>query len=99
MSEPDARALTVRADTSVCQGHQLCQGEAPDVFGFDEAADVVVALASHPAESLRHAVTHAVRYCPAFALSSEARRVGNACARTSRPPWSPYHYNPTTPHP
>ncbi|HEY9565357.1 MAG TPA: ferredoxin [Nocardioides sp.] len=71
MSEPDARALTVRADTSVCQGHQLCQGEAPDVFGFDEAADVVVVLDSHPAESLRHAVTQAVHYCPAFALSLE----------------------------
>lgn len=65
------RPFTVRADTSVCQGHQLCQGEAPSVFGFDRDADVVVILDEHPAESLRHDVTQAVKYCPAFALSIE----------------------------
>lgn len=59
----------VVADTDICQGHQLCQGEAPTVFGFDEAADVVVLLDDHPDESLRDDVTTAVKYCPAFALS------------------------------
>ena len=63
--------MRVVADTSVCQGHQLCQGEAPTVFGFDESADVVVLLAEHPDASLRAAVTTAVKYCPAFALSIE----------------------------
>ena len=61
----------VVADTGVCQGHQLCQGEAPTVFGFDEAADVVVVLEEHPDENLRPDVTTAVKYCPAFALSIE----------------------------
>ncbi|GAB4009821.1 ferredoxin [Nocardioides ultimimeridianus] len=61
----------VRADTGVCQGHQLCQGEAPTVFGFDEDADVVVVLDERPDESLRSDVQTAVRYCPAFALSLE----------------------------
>ncbi|MDR7086332.1 ferredoxin [Aeromicrobium panaciterrae] len=63
--------MKVVADTSVCQGHQLCQGEAPDVFGFDEDADVVVVLEQHPEESRRADVTAAVKYCPAFALSIE----------------------------
>lgn len=64
-------SFRVVADTGVCQGHQLCQGEAPDVFGFDEDTDVVVVLDDHPDESLRTDVTTAVKYCPAFALSIE----------------------------
>ncbi len=63
--------MRVVADTGVCQGHQLCQGEAPDVFGFDDDTDVVVVLDEHPDESLRKDVTMAVKYCPAFALSIE----------------------------
>lgn len=61
--------MRVVADTSVCQGHQLCQGEAPDVFGFDETADQVVVLNERPDESRRADVQTAVKYCPAFALS------------------------------
>jgi ferredoxin len=64
-------SMTVRADTDLCQGHQLCQGEAPTVFGFDEAADRVVLLDDHPDESLRADVRTAVKYCPAMALSLE----------------------------
>jgi len=63
--------MRVVADTSICQGHQLCQGEAPDVFGFDEAADHVVLLDETPDESRRSDVNTAVKYCPAFALSIE----------------------------
>ena len=47
----------------------MCQGEAPDVFGFDEDADQVTVLQEHPDESLRPQVQAAVRYCPAMALS------------------------------
>ena len=63
--------LTVRADVDLCRGHQNCQAEAPTVFGFDAAADTVVLLAEHPDESLREAVTTAVKYCPAMALTLE----------------------------
>ena len=59
------------ADLDLCQAHQMCQAEAPDVFGFDEAADRVVVLHEHPDESLRDQVKAAVRYCPAMALSLE----------------------------
>ncbi len=63
--------MRVLADTGVCQGHQLCQGEAPSVFGFDEDADVVTVLDAHPDDALRADVATAVKYCPAFALSIE----------------------------
>jgi ferredoxin len=60
--------VRVVADLDLCQGHQMCQGEAPDVFGFDEGADVVTVLQEHPDEALRPQVRAAVQYCPAMAL-------------------------------
>jgi len=63
--------VNVLADLDLCQGHQMCQGEAPDVFGFDEDADKVTVLEQHPDESLRSQVEAAVRYCPAMALALE----------------------------
>jgi ferredoxin len=59
------------ADLDLCQAHQMCQAEAPDVYGFDEDADRVVVLEEHPEESLRPQVEAAVRYCPAMALAIE----------------------------
>jgi len=59
------------ADLDLCQAHQMCQAEAPDVFGFDEDTDQVVVLTEHPEESRRDDVLLAVRYCPAMALSLE----------------------------
>lgn len=61
--------MRVVADLGLCQGHQMCQGEAPDVFGFDADADRVVLLDEHPDESLRPQVQAAVKYCPAMALA------------------------------
>lgn len=61
----------VIADLGLCQGHQMCQGEAPDVFGFDQDTDQVTVLEEHPDESQRPQVQSAVRYCPAMALSIE----------------------------
>ena len=61
----------VVADVDLCQGHQMCQGEAPDVFGFDVDADKVVLLEEHPADDQRRSVKDAVTYCPAMALSIE----------------------------
>jgi ferredoxin len=63
--------MRVRADLDLCQAHQMCQGEAPDVFGFDEETDRVTVLQQHPDGSSRPQVAAAVRYCPAMALSIE----------------------------
>jgi ferredoxin len=66
-----APSLTVVADRDLCQGHQMCQAEAPTVFGFDDVADKVVLLDEHPDAALRDAVRTAVKYCPAMALTLE----------------------------
>ncbi len=63
--------MRVVADLDLCQGHQMCQGEAPAVFGFDADADRVVVLDEHPDDSLRPQVADAVKYCPAMALAIE----------------------------
>jgi ferredoxin len=63
--------MRVIADTDLCQGHQMCQIEAPDVFGFDIDADRVELLDPHPDPSNRARVDRAVKYCPAMALSVE----------------------------
>lgn len=60
--------MRVEADMDLCQGHQMCMLEAPEVFGFDEEADQVRILQEHPDESLRAQVSSAVRYCPTRAL-------------------------------
>jgi len=59
----------VEADLDLCQAHQSCQDEAPEVFGFDRASDRVVLLDERPDGALRQAVKRAVSYCPARALS------------------------------
>jgi ferredoxin len=63
--------MKVVADLDLCQAHQMCQDEAPDVFGYDGDADRVTVLQEHPDESLRPQVQAAVRYCPAMALFLE----------------------------
>jgi ferredoxin len=63
--------VKVRADLDLCQGHQMCLIEAPEVYAFDEDEDHVVVLYEQPDESLRTKVDQAVRYCPAMALSVE----------------------------
>ena len=63
--------MRVTADLDLCQGHQMCQGEAPKVFGFDQDTDQVVVLQERPDEALRDQVQAAVKYCPAMALAVE----------------------------
>jgi len=63
--------MNVTADLTLCQGHQMCQFEAPTVFGYDDGADKVVLLDDNPPEELREQVLRAVKYCPAMALSLE----------------------------
>ncbi len=61
--------MKVTADLELCQGHQMCQFEAPSVFGYDNDADKVVLLEENPGEELREQVVRAVKYCPAMALA------------------------------
>lgn len=61
--------MKVAADLDLCQGHQMCQYEAPNVFGYDEDEDKVVVLVEEPDESERDQVGRAIKYCPAMALA------------------------------
>ena len=63
--------MRVAADLDLCQGHRMCQGEAPEVFGFAPDTDQVVVLQERPADAVRDQVHAAVRYCPAMALAVE----------------------------
>jgi ferredoxin len=66
--------MRVIADLDLCQGHQLCLAEDPEVFAFDADADHVVIATAEVGEEHRSALTQAVKYCPAFALSLQEDR-------------------------
>ena len=64
--------MTVIADLDLCQGHAVCQAEAPAVFavpkrGQVEILDPEADTADTSVES--QAVENAIRYCPTRALS------------------------------
>jgi ferredoxin len=61
--------MRVTADLGLCQGHQMCLLEAPELFGFDDRADQVVVLQEHPDPALARKAATAVQYCPTQALA------------------------------
>ena len=59
--------MRVLVDLELCQGHALCQEEAPTVFRVRErpgAYDQVELLVEEPPEALRRQVEAAARHCP-----------------------------------
>lgn len=59
-------------DEDLCQGHAMCELEAPDVFRVPRRG-VVDILDSEPADELRDAVEMAVDMCPTRAISIEEK--------------------------
>jgi ferredoxin len=59
--------MRIEIDADLCQGHAMCQLEAPDIF-FVPAKGKVTVIAPEPPDSARPAVESAVRYCPTQAL-------------------------------
>ncbi|GGS63239.1 cytochrome P450 [Planobispora rosea] len=57
----------MEVDLDLCQGHAMCELEAPEVFEVPRKEKVRI-LDSEPPESLRREVEAAVRFCPARAL-------------------------------
>lgn len=55
-------------DRDLCQGHGVCESEAPEVFSVSKDA-VLTVLHEAPANGVRRAVELAVKYCPTHALS------------------------------
>jgi sterol 14-demethylase len=58
----------VVVDRDLCQGHGVCESEAPDVFSVSKDA-VLTVLDETPGDAQRKAVDAAVKYCPTHALT------------------------------
>lgn len=59
--------MRIEVDRDLCQGHGMCELEAPEVF--EAQRDSVTILDEHPDETLRPQVEAAVRFCPTQALT------------------------------
>jgi ferredoxin len=62
--------VKVIVDRDLCQGHGVCESEAPAVFTVSKQ-NVVEVLDESPAEELRSQVEAAVKFCPTHALKIE----------------------------
>jgi ferredoxin len=63
--------VRIKVDRDLCQGHGVCQSEAPELFDVDREIQQVVVKDAQPPESLREKLNAALRYCPTRALSIE----------------------------
>ncbi len=61
-------AWRVVVDRDLCQGHGVCESEAPEVFQVSKDA-VLTVLDEQPPDAQRGAVELAVQYCPTHALT------------------------------
>jgi ferredoxin len=59
--------VRIVADLDLCQGHAMCESEAPDVFRVPKRGQVEI-LDPHPPARLRPDVLSAIRECPTQAL-------------------------------
>jgi ferredoxin len=61
-------AYRVEADLDLCQGHAMCELEAPDHFHVPKRGKVEIRKTEPPEED-REAVQNAIDMCPTRALS------------------------------
>lgn len=60
--------IRIEVDRDLCQGHGVCESEAPDLFEVGRDRQVVVA--DHDdLDSVSDELALAVKYCPTHALS------------------------------
>ncbi len=57
----------VDVDADLCQGHAMCELEAPDVFSVPKRGTVEI-LDAEPPDDIREDVERAVEMCPTQAL-------------------------------
>ena len=62
--------MRVVVDRALCQGHGVCESEAPTVFSVSKKGELTV-VDEAPGEDLRKQVEAAVKFCPTHALSIE----------------------------
>jgi len=71
------KTLRIIHDAQLCQGHAVCQGEAPDYF-FVDASSVLHIKQAVVAAGDEAQVRRAVHYCPNGALRLEAVQAESA---------------------
>ena len=59
--------MQVSVDLDLCQGHGVCESEAPAVFELGKNLQVTV-LDDRPDQGLRAMVEAAARFCPTAAI-------------------------------
>jgi ferredoxin len=62
--------MKIIVDRDLCQGHGVCESEAPDVFSVSKQG-ILTVVDESPAEPLRALVEQAVAFCPTKALRIE----------------------------
>lgn len=62
--------MKITVDRDLCQGHAMCEMEAPEVFRVGKF-DQVELILEQPGPAHEAAVRLAVRYCPTRALAIE----------------------------
>jgi ferredoxin len=60
--------VKIVVDYDLCQGHAVCESEAPTIFTVAKKGQVQL-LEENPQEEMRAQVEMAVKYCPTHALS------------------------------
>jgi sterol 14alpha-demethylase len=60
--------VRIVVDRVLCQGHGVCESEAPTVFSVSKDG-VLTVLQETPPETERRAVEAAAKYCPTHALT------------------------------
>ncbi|MEX2557521.1 MAG: ferredoxin [Actinomycetota bacterium] len=59
--------MRIVVDLDLCQGHGVCESEAPEVFSVAKKGQVTVRDQTPP-EEMRAKVEMAVKFCPTHAL-------------------------------
>ena len=62
--------MKITVDRDLCQGHGVCETEAPGIFRVGKDSQVELLLPSPP-DDRRDEVVTAVRFCPTSALTIE----------------------------
>ena len=62
--------MRIHVDRDLCQGHGVCESEAPTVFSVSKKGDLTI-LDETPPDELRPEVEKAVKFCPTHALRIE----------------------------
>ncbi|MGK2930239.1 MAG: ferredoxin [Acidimicrobiales bacterium] len=68
MGSTRADGWRITVDRDLCQGHAVCENEAPGLFQVSKKGDLTI-LDQRPPDDRRAAAEAAVRFCPTHALS------------------------------